>query len=104
MTIAHKAWNIHKDSDGLRRWELSNTPHNPAFVPLEAEQQTPIEVITINVVGTELLEEVRESFKWDNNCHILTSLHDKYCKDTALFNSLDEIWRNSNSKGIFNLF
>ncbi|MBW0579743.1 hypothetical protein O181_119458 [Austropuccinia psidii MF-1] len=36
MTIVHKAGNIHMNSDGLRRWELANTPDNPAYVPLEA--------------------------------------------------------------------
>ncbi|MBW0566339.1 hypothetical protein O181_106054 [Austropuccinia psidii MF-1] len=36
ITIAHKAGNIHKNSDGLSRWALANTPDNPAYVPLEA--------------------------------------------------------------------
>ncbi|MBW0518125.1 hypothetical protein O181_057840 [Austropuccinia psidii MF-1] len=57
MTIAHKAGNIHKNSDGLSRWELANTPHNPAYVPLEAEPQIPIEVINITDIGTEFFEE-----------------------------------------------
>ncbi|MBW0536362.1 hypothetical protein O181_076077 [Austropuccinia psidii MF-1] len=35
-TIAHKEGNIHKNSDGLSRWALANTPDNPAYVPLEA--------------------------------------------------------------------
>ncbi|MBW0563601.1 hypothetical protein O181_103316 [Austropuccinia psidii MF-1] len=29
MTIVHKAGNIHKNSDGLSRWALANTPDNP---------------------------------------------------------------------------
>ncbi|MBW0518082.1 hypothetical protein O181_057797 [Austropuccinia psidii MF-1] len=29
MTIAHKEGNIHKNADGLSRWELANTPDNP---------------------------------------------------------------------------
>ncbi|MBW0558756.1 hypothetical protein O181_098471 [Austropuccinia psidii MF-1] len=72
MTIAHKAGNIHKNADGLRRWELASTPDNPSYVPLEAEPQIPIEGINITDIGTEFFEEVRESYKQDNNCHILT--------------------------------
>ncbi|MBW0500809.1 hypothetical protein O181_040524 [Austropuccinia psidii MF-1] len=34
MTIVHKAGNIHKNADGLSRWELADTPDNPAYVPL----------------------------------------------------------------------
>ncbi|MBW0486393.1 hypothetical protein O181_026108 [Austropuccinia psidii MF-1] len=43
MTIVHKEGNIHKNADGLSRWELANTTDNPAYVPLEAEPQLPIE-------------------------------------------------------------
>ncbi|MBW0524404.1 hypothetical protein O181_064119, partial [Austropuccinia psidii MF-1] len=89
MTIAHKAGTIHKNADGLSRWALANTPDNPAYVPLEAEPQIPIEVIKISDIGTEFLE-VRESYKKDKNCHILTSLLDKDCKDTSLVNALGQ--------------
>ncbi|MBW0589880.1 hypothetical protein O181_129595 [Austropuccinia psidii MF-1] len=91
MTIVHKAGNIHKNADGLSRWALANTPDNPAYVPLEAEPQIPIEGINITDIGTEFFEEVRESYKQDKNCHILTSLLDKDCKDTSLVNALDEV-------------
>ncbi|MBW0537651.1 hypothetical protein O181_077366 [Austropuccinia psidii MF-1] len=104
MTIVHKAPNIHKDADGLRRLELANTPYNPAYVPLEEEPQIPIEGINITDNGTELLEEVRESYTQDNNCHILTFLLDKDCKDTYLVNLLDEIWKTYYSEGRFHLF
>ncbi|MBW0563382.1 hypothetical protein O181_103097 [Austropuccinia psidii MF-1] len=77
MNIVHKAGNIHKNSDGLSRWELASTPDNPAYVPLEAEPQITIEGINITNIGTEFFEEVRESYKKDNNCHILTSFLDK---------------------------
>ncbi|MBW0518287.1 hypothetical protein O181_058002 [Austropuccinia psidii MF-1] len=77
MTMAHKAGDIHKNSDGLIRWALANTPDNPAYVPLEAEPQIPIEGIKITDIGTEIFEEVRESYKKDRNCHIFTSLLDK---------------------------
>ncbi|MBW0542281.1 hypothetical protein O181_081996 [Austropuccinia psidii MF-1] len=30
MTIVHKEGKIHKNSDGLSRWALANTPYNPA--------------------------------------------------------------------------
>ncbi|MBW0463205.1 hypothetical protein O181_002920 [Austropuccinia psidii MF-1] len=89
MTRVHKERNIYENSDGLSRWELANTPDNPSYVPLEAEPQIPIEGINITDIGTKLFEEVRESYKQDNNCHILTSLFDKDCKDTSLVNSLD---------------
>ncbi|MBW0553384.1 hypothetical protein O181_093099 [Austropuccinia psidii MF-1] len=60
MTIVHKAGNINKNSDGLSRWELPNTPDNPAYVPANAEPQIPIEVIKITDVGTEFFVEVKE--------------------------------------------
>ncbi|MBW0503936.1 hypothetical protein O181_043651 [Austropuccinia psidii MF-1] len=104
MTIAHKAGNIHKNADGLSRWELANSSDNPAYVTLEEEPQIPIEGINITDIGTEFFEEVREYYKQDNNCHILTSLLDKDCKDTSLVNSLDEVWKNSYSEGGFHLF
>ncbi|MBW0522473.1 hypothetical protein O181_062188 [Austropuccinia psidii MF-1] len=56
MTIVHKAGNIQKNSDGLSRWELANTPDNPACAPLEAKPQIPIKGIKITDIGTELLE------------------------------------------------
>ncbi|MBW0522666.1 hypothetical protein O181_062381 [Austropuccinia psidii MF-1] len=104
MTIVNESGNIHKNADGLRRWALANTPDNPAYVPLESEQQIPIEGINITDIGTELFEEVRESYKKDKNCHILTSLLDKECKDTSLVNVLDEVWKNSYSGLRFHLF
>ncbi|MBW0591671.1 hypothetical protein O181_131386 [Austropuccinia psidii MF-1] len=73
MTIAHKSQNINKNADRLRRWELAITPDNPAYVTVEAEPHIPIEGINITDIGTEFFEEVRESYKQDKNCHILTS-------------------------------
>ncbi|MBW0564702.1 hypothetical protein O181_104417 [Austropuccinia psidii MF-1] len=61
MTIVHKAGNIHNNADGLSRLELATTPDNPAFVPLEAEPQIPIEGVNITDVGNEFIEEVTES-------------------------------------------
>ncbi|MBW0529656.1 hypothetical protein O181_069371 [Austropuccinia psidii MF-1] len=104
MTIVHKVGNIHKNSDRLSRWALANTPDNPAYVPLEAEPQIPIEGISITDIGTEFSKEVIESYKQDKNCHILTSFLDKDCKDTSLVNALNEVWKNSYSEGRFNLF
>ncbi|MBW0542661.1 hypothetical protein O181_082376 [Austropuccinia psidii MF-1] len=52
MTIVHKSGNIHKNADGLSRWELANTFDNLAYVPLEAEPQIPIEGINITDIGT----------------------------------------------------
>ncbi|MBW0480036.1 hypothetical protein O181_019751 [Austropuccinia psidii MF-1] len=88
INIVHKAGNIHKNSYDLSRWESPNTPKKPAYVPTSAEPQTPIKGINITDVGTELFREVRESYKQDNNCHILTALLDKDCQDAALPNFL----------------
>ncbi|MBW0498462.1 hypothetical protein O181_038177 [Austropuccinia psidii MF-1] len=77
VNIAHKAGNIHKNSDGLSRWALANTSDKPAYVPLEAEQKISIEGINITGIGTEFFVGVRELYKQDKNCHILTSLLDK---------------------------
>ncbi|MBW0525769.1 hypothetical protein O181_065484 [Austropuccinia psidii MF-1] len=104
ITIVHKAGAIHKNSDGLSRWALANTPDNPAYVPLEAESHIPITGINITDIGTKFFEEVRESYKQDNNCLILTSLLDKDCKDTSLVNALDEASKNSYSEGRFHFF
>ncbi|MBW0515379.1 hypothetical protein O181_055094 [Austropuccinia psidii MF-1] len=104
MTIVHKAGNIHKNADGLSRWELSNTPDNPAYAPTSAEPQIPIEGINITDVGTEFFEEVRESYKQGKNCHILTALHDKDCKDASLASSWDDIWKTSYDNRILHLF
>ncbi|MBW0588334.1 hypothetical protein O181_128049 [Austropuccinia psidii MF-1] len=104
MTIAHKVGNIHKNADGLSGWALANTPDNPAYVPLEAEPQIPIEGINITDIRTEFFEEVRESSKQDKNFHIFTFLLDKYCKDTSLVNALDEVCKNFYSEGRFRLF
>ncbi|MBW0528260.1 hypothetical protein O181_067975 [Austropuccinia psidii MF-1] len=104
MTIVHKAGNIQKDANELSRWALANTPYNPAYVPLEAEPQIPIEGINKTDIGTEFFKEVRESYKQDKTCHIFTSLLDKGCKDTYLINALDEVWKNSYSEGRFLLF
>ncbi|MBW0538787.1 hypothetical protein O181_078502 [Austropuccinia psidii MF-1] len=104
MTIVHKEGNIQKNADGLSRWELANTPDDHTYVPLEAEPHIPIEAINITDIGIELFEMVREPYKQENNCHILTSLLDKYSKDTPLVNALDEVWKNSYSKGRFHFF
>ncbi|MBW0586533.1 hypothetical protein O181_126248 [Austropuccinia psidii MF-1] len=104
ITIVHKAGNTHKNADGLSRWELPNTPDNPSYVPTGAEPQILIEGIKITDVGTELFEEVRDSYKVDKNCHTLTSLLDKDCEDAALANSPDDIWKTYYDNRRFHLF
>ncbi|MBW0530712.1 hypothetical protein O181_070427 [Austropuccinia psidii MF-1] len=104
MTIVNKARNIHRNADALSRWELPNTPDNPDYFPVNAEPQIAIEGINITDVGTELFEEVIESYKQDRNCHILTSLLERYFKYTALADSLDDIWKTSYGNGRFHLF
>ncbi|MBW0583393.1 hypothetical protein O181_123108 [Austropuccinia psidii MF-1] len=104
MNIVHKAGNIHKNSDGLSRCALPNTPDNPAYVPTGAEPLIQTERINITDVGTEFFEEVRECYKLDKNFHILTSLLVKDCKYAALANSLDDILKTSHDNGRFHLF
>ncbi|MBW0538127.1 hypothetical protein O181_077842 [Austropuccinia psidii MF-1] len=103
MTIVHKTGKIHKNTDGLSRSALVDTPDNPSYVPLEAEPQILIEGIKITDIGTEFPEEVRESYIQDKNCDIFTSLSDKDYNHTSLVNALDEFWKNSYSEGIFHL-
>ncbi|MBW0561279.1 hypothetical protein O181_100994 [Austropuccinia psidii MF-1] len=64
MTIVHKAGNIYNNADGLSRWELPNTPENPAYVPTGTEAQIPIEGINITDVGTEFFEELEIAMSW----------------------------------------
>ncbi|MBW0514493.1 hypothetical protein O181_054208 [Austropuccinia psidii MF-1] len=90
--------------DGSVFEALPNKPENPAYVQTGAKPQIPIEGINITNVGTEFFEEVRDSYKLDKNCNILTSLIDKDCKDAALANSLDDIWKTSYDNGRCHLF
>ncbi|MBW0503045.1 hypothetical protein O181_042760 [Austropuccinia psidii MF-1] len=93
MTIVHKDGNIHKITDGLRSWPLTNNIDNPAYVPEEASPEIPIGGISITDVNTNFFEEVRNSYTQDTNCRILCQLLTKDCKDNSLTHSLDEIWK-----------
>ncbi|MBW0499186.1 hypothetical protein O181_038901 [Austropuccinia psidii MF-1] len=104
MTIINKAGKIQNNADGLSRWELPNTSDNPVYVPTRVEPQIPIEGINITDVGKKFLEEVRERYKQDKNCHIFTALLDKDCNDESLSNFLDDIWKTSYDNGIFHSF
>ncbi|MBW0558444.1 hypothetical protein O181_098159 [Austropuccinia psidii MF-1] len=83
---------------------FANTPDNPAYATWEAEPQIPIEGINITDIGTEIFEEVRQSYKKDNNFHILTSFLDIDYKKTVFVSSLDEVWKTSYYEGRFHLF
>ncbi|MBW0581876.1 hypothetical protein O181_121591 [Austropuccinia psidii MF-1] len=63
ITIIHEAGNTLNNADGLKRWQLPNTPDFPAYVPENLEPQIPIEVINITYLGTEFSEEVTEIYK-----------------------------------------
>ncbi|MBW0519466.1 hypothetical protein O181_059181 [Austropuccinia psidii MF-1] len=104
MTIVQQAGNTHKNADGLSRWVLPNTPVNPSSFPTGAEPQIPIEGINITYVGAEIFEEVRDRYKLDKSFHIFTSLLDKDCKDAALPNYLEYIWKTSYNNGRLHLF
>ncbi|MBW0585688.1 hypothetical protein O181_125403 [Austropuccinia psidii MF-1] len=86
MTIVQKSGNIHKNADGFSRWDLANTPENSAWVPQEEHH---IEGICVTEIGTEFFKQVKESYKIDKNCHILSQLLMKDCKDTSLSSKLD---------------
>ncbi|MBW0562915.1 hypothetical protein O181_102630 [Austropuccinia psidii MF-1] len=100
MNIAHKFGNIHKNADGLSRWALTNTPENPAWVTQEDHH---IEGICVTDIGTELFNQVKESYKMEGNCDILFQLLMKNCKDPSLSSKLDEIWRILYDEGRFHL-
>ncbi|MBW0513450.1 hypothetical protein O181_053165 [Austropuccinia psidii MF-1] len=68
MTIAHNSGNIHKNVDGISRWALENTPGNLVWVPKEEHH---IEGICVTDIGTEFLNQVKQSYKMDKSYHIL---------------------------------
>ncbi|MBW0592074.1 hypothetical protein O181_131789 [Austropuccinia psidii MF-1] len=100
ITIVQKSGNIHKDADGLRRWALANTPDNPAWVPREEHH---IEGICVTDIGTEIFNQVKESYKIDKNCQILSQPLMKDCKDPSLSSKLYETWEKSYDEGRFHL-
>ncbi|MBW0549372.1 hypothetical protein O181_089087 [Austropuccinia psidii MF-1] len=59
--------------------------------------------LTSQMLGQNSLKKL-EIYNLDNNCHILTSILDKDCKDSALAQSVDDIWKTSYDNGIFHLF
>ncbi|MBW0541034.1 hypothetical protein O181_080749 [Austropuccinia psidii MF-1] len=100
MTIVHKYANIHKNSDGLSRWALANTPENPAWVPQEEHH---IQGICVTDIGTEFFNQFKNSYKMDNNLNILCQYLTKDWKDSSLSSQLDEIWKNAYDEGRFHL-
>ncbi|MBW0556840.1 hypothetical protein O181_096555, partial [Austropuccinia psidii MF-1] len=89
-TIVHKSGNIHKNSDGLSRWALANTPENTEWVQQEEHH---IEAICVTDIGTEFFNQVKEIYKMDKKCHILWQILMKYCKDPSLSSKLDGKWK-----------
>ncbi|MBW0547425.1 hypothetical protein O181_087140 [Austropuccinia psidii MF-1] len=100
MTIAHKSGNIHKNADGLSIWSLANTAENSTWVPQEEHH---IEGICVTDIGTELLNQVEESYDMEKSCHIILKLLMKDCKDPSLSSKLDEAWKKAYDEGIFHL-
>jgi hypothetical protein len=103
MTIIHKVGAMHKNADGLSRWSLPNNPENPAWVPEEVEQMN-IMGISITDLEDEFFEKIRQSYKQDKNCTILSQILKKDHKDEELIHSLDDEWRKSYLEGSFHLF
>ncbi|MBW0524156.1 hypothetical protein O181_063871 [Austropuccinia psidii MF-1] len=77
---------------GLSRWALANTPDNPAWVP---QEEYHLEGICVTDIGTKFFNQVTESYKIDKNCHILSQLLMKDCKDPSLSSKLDETWKKA---------
>ncbi|MBW0479222.1 hypothetical protein O181_018937 [Austropuccinia psidii MF-1] len=98
MTIAHKYGNIHKNSDGLRRWALAKTPETLAWVPQEDHH---IEGIFTTDISTEFVNQVKESYKMDKNSHFLCQILIKDCKYPSLSSKQDGIWRKAYDEGKF---
>ncbi|MBW0521425.1 hypothetical protein O181_061140 [Austropuccinia psidii MF-1] len=96
MTIVHKSGNINQNTDGLSRWSLANTPENPAWVPQEDHH---IEGICGSDISTEFFNQVKESYKLDKSCHILSQLLMKDCKDPSLSSKLNETWKKDYDEG-----
>ncbi|MBW0552779.1 hypothetical protein O181_092494 [Austropuccinia psidii MF-1] len=100
MTIVHKSGNIRKNKYGLRRWALANAPENPAWVPQEEHH---IECICVTDISTEFFNKAKESYKMNNNCHILCQIPIKFCKYPSRSSKLDEIWKKAYDEGRFHL-
>ncbi|MBW0563347.1 hypothetical protein O181_103062 [Austropuccinia psidii MF-1] len=103
IKIVHKYGDIHKYSDGLIRWSLPNDIANPAYVPEEASQKSPIEGISVKYLNTTFFEELRNSCTQDKNCSILFQLLTKDYKDNSLIHALDEKLNKLYDEGIFHL-
>ncbi|MBW0541767.1 hypothetical protein O181_081482 [Austropuccinia psidii MF-1] len=103
MTIVHKDGNIHKNADGLSRWQLPNNIYNPAYLPGEASPPITIEGLSVTDLNTTFFEEVRNSYTQDKNCSILCQFLNKDCKNASLIHALDEVWRKSYDEGRFYL-
>ncbi|MBW0503011.1 hypothetical protein O181_042726 [Austropuccinia psidii MF-1] len=82
MTIAHESGNIHENSDCLSRWDLSNTPESPAWVP---QEEYYIEGICVTEIGTEFFNKVKQSYNIENNCHILLQLLKEFQRTITIF-------------------
>ncbi|MBW0544289.1 hypothetical protein O181_084004 [Austropuccinia psidii MF-1] len=100
MTIFHKYGNIIKNSDGLSRWALENTPKSPEWVPQEEHH---IEGICVTDIGTEFFNQAKESYKMDKKFHILCQLLMKYCNDPSLSPQLVKAWKKAYDGGSFHL-
>ncbi|MBW0465055.1 hypothetical protein O181_004770 [Austropuccinia psidii MF-1] len=86
MTIDHKCGSIHKNADDHRIWALANAPEIPAWV---SQEEHHIEGICVTDIGTELFNQVIESYTMDKNCHILCQPLIKDCKDPSISTKLD---------------
>ncbi|MBW0513575.1 hypothetical protein O181_053290 [Austropuccinia psidii MF-1] len=50
-----------------------------------------------------IFNQVKESYKMENNCHILCKLRIKARKDPSLSSKLDEVWKKAYDEGRFHL-
>ncbi|MBW0498079.1 hypothetical protein O181_037794 [Austropuccinia psidii MF-1] len=89
--IVKKYGNTNKNADGLRRWAPENTPENPAWVQQEENNRG----ICVTDIGTEFFNQVKDSYRMEKNCHILSQISMKDCKESSSSSKPDEVGKNS---------
>ncbi|MBW0462950.1 hypothetical protein O181_002665 [Austropuccinia psidii MF-1] len=89
-------WN----GDGLSIWSLENTPEKPAWITLEDNH---IEGICVIEICIDFFKKAKESYKMYENCHILSQLLMKNCKDPSSSSKLDELWKKACDEKSFHL-
>ncbi|KAI7961047.1 hypothetical protein MJO28_001536 [Puccinia striiformis f. sp. tritici] len=101
MTITHRDGLIHKNADGLSRWELPNDADNPAFDQEETTREVPIMAIAISGLASAFWDSVEASYDTDKNTACLVSLLKSKHAQPDLQSQLDEPWQSNFASGRF---